>query len=428
MQTTLNKSFTAIALLATLQACVPELHEVEIDYFIGIKGVSETVVKVDDTIEVYIDWINSPVSEELSLAFDGITSKTLGLKNDSVLIAVSPSGWEAGELQLIHPNGAQCTWQGLHKNNHPQVKLVSTFKGAADDVVTISGKEFTASEKTTITINNHTCEIVEMLDTIIKFKVPDSCGNGLLRMHYWTASPENCTADKTFELGLFDYDIELQTRRKVRTYSAYSDHYLLERNASGIVNKRIHIDENSQATNRHDDLIYNAEGLLESITCFEAGTRYKYITYTREQSAQLLKVSTYNNDNQLQSRHQYTYNNDKIVDYSYYMQADGVYSIKLKYGYEYTNDKVLITQTEYNTDGTIKQQEQFENVEFDIYNRIWPDLGIPGFEKLHEYPLTRLGDMKFKTFYNQMGELVKIERQKACEEISIAYKFEYEEN
>jgi hypothetical protein len=41
MQSTLNKVFTTITLLATLQACIPELHEVEIDYFIGIKGVSE---------------------------------------------------------------------------------------------------------------------------------------------------------------------------------------------------------------------------------------------------------------------------------------------------------------------------------------------------------------------------------------------------
>jgi antitoxin component YwqK of YwqJK toxin-antitoxin module len=428
MQSTLNKLFTAITLLATLQACVPELHEVEIDYFIGIKGVSETVVKVDDTIEVFIDWINSPVTQELSLAFDGIPSKTLGLKNDSVLIVISPSGWEAGELQLSHPNGAQCTWQGLQKNNHPQVKLVSTFKGVADDVVSISGKEFTASVKTAITINNHLCEIVEMLDTIIKFKVPDSCGSGLLKMHYWTTSPENCTADKTFELGRFDYDLELQPQRKVKAYSAYYDHYLLERDASGKVNKRIHLDENGQATDRSDDLIYNADGLLESITCFESGTRYKYITYTREQSGQLLKVSTYNDDNQLQSRHQYTYSNDKIIDYSYYMQLDEVYSIKLKYEFEYTDNKVFITQTEYFSDGTIKQQQKFENVEFDVYNRVWPDLGILGFEKLHEYPLTRLGDIKFKTFYNQQGELVKIERQEACEEISTAYKFEYEEN
>lgn len=411
-----------------LQACVPELKEVKIDYFIGIKGVSEEVVKVDDTILVYINWINSPVTEELSLSFDGHPSKTLGLKNDSVLVAISPSGWETGELHLTHPNGAQCTWQGLQKDNHPQVKQVSTFKGVAGDVVTISGKEFTASEKTVISINNHPCEIIEMLDTIIKFKVPDSCGNGLLKMLYWTSGPENCTADKTFELGLFDYDIEDQPQKPVKAYSEYNNHYLLERDILGRVAKRIHTDENGSLTGLYDDFIYNAEGLLESITRFEEGNRYEYITYWRNEDATLLKVSAFNDANQLLYRDEYFYQDEKISSHSHYLWQEGAYYLQSETEYVYTDAGIIIRDDFYNTEGSIQNTVTYNNVEFDSYNGKWPDLGIPGFEKLSEYPLARIGNITFRTFYNPQGKLIRIEKQEACGESTIACEFEYEEN
>ena len=138
---------------------------IDTNYQIKVNGVSSSIVRIDDTISVYINWLNSDKTGEIKMNIDGIMTDIISV-DDTIINIKIPSGWESGELTITHPNGAEDTWWGgLEKQIYPIVYSVSNLTGVAGDKITLKGVEFLTPPRINVKINTQDCEIISKTDS-----------------------------------------------------------------------------------------------------------------------------------------------------------------------------------------------------------------------------------------------------------------------
>jgi hypothetical protein len=387
-----------------------------------ISGISKDTVRVNDTLAIYIDWQNSEITDQLIVEFDQEPAKILHLKSDTSLVVIVPPNWK-NELSVAHPNGWKDTWTKINKQNYPQVISVLPLTGKGDDVITLRGVDFRAVDNVAVLVNTLYCEIMERTDSVIKAKVPMGCGNGNIRLLYG-GTDASCKADITIDIGNFNYNFQSIGERQIVKYSEVGNNYLLERDDLGRVSKRIHLNEIGASGPCFDTLIYGDDGLLDKMSFFYNGLLRSYKIYARNNDGSILEVTEFYSNDKFSEKHEYYYLDGRLVQIIYYLEADWLKSNDV---FSYEGNRVTKTETHYTRTGDILNVWKTE-IELDIQNGFLPKIGMPGHEdEMDKYPYKHYATTNhYKNFYNEYGELIKVEWYLNCDFNMLKSSYEYE--
>jgi hypothetical protein len=372
---------------------------------IEITGVSSDTVRQSDTLMVYIDWMDSPKSENLEATIGKEQADVIGLKNDTTAMVIVPGGdwglWENGIIQIVHPNGAYSLWNGLVRKIHPLVYSVNPTQGKANDIITIKGKDFSSLTDMKISINTLKAEIIEFTDVLVKVKVPVGSGNGPIKILYGMMDYSSCQPIKV-EIGQFTYNFQTGTPKKVRRYTDYGNNYSLEKDAFGKVVKRIHMDDNWIPTNVYDVFVYDIGGMLDTMISYTNQGVNTFTVYSRNQDNSIIETTKYYNDI-LSEKYEYHYLNEQLVQLNYY-DSDGILEFSNQYTYD--GNKQHLTRNFYNKEtGQVGRIQEYD-AEYDLQNGILPDIGIPGYPYFNKYPYTSFDSSQDELVYDDFGNLV----------------------
>jgi hypothetical protein len=399
-------------------------EKVKVEYDIEITGTSKDTVRADDILGIYIDWKNSEPTDQVNVSIGDIGCQVLGLKDDSILSVKIPAGWgySSGNIHLKHPNGAEAWW-GIKKEGFPLVASVSAMSGIGGDIITITGKDFSFLFSLQVSINTLECEIKELNDTVMKVVVPTGCGNGPFRIYFGNKS-DNCYSKTWVDLGLFSYNFQSISERKVTKYSSYSKYYEIERDVLGRITKRVRFDSDGVPKGLYDTLFYGADGLLEKIIEFwDDGSINKYKIYEQNNDVSLIEVTIFDRDDEFVEKFEYNFLNRRLVQLNRYKTDNWLY---LTITYEYQGDHATITETSYTNTGTVSTV-YVSDTEYDTQNGFLPKVGIPGHEdEMDQYPYRYYGVYNCKNYYNEYGELIKADRYWHCEFDIIRNSYEYD--
>lgn len=403
---------------------------VENNYQIKINGVSSSNVRIDDTISVYINWLNSDKTGEIKMNVDGIKTDIISV-DDTIINIKIPSGWELGELTITHPNGAEdIWWGGLEKQIYPIVYSVSNLTGITGDKITLKGVDFLTPPRINVKINTQDCEINNKTDSTIIFTVPEFCGNGQVLLQYWKSSSNYCIPDIEKNCGIFEYQFNnLGYKRLIDEYTYLGLHYVLQRDSENRVIKRIITEPiHNYYKNTFDVITYNSNGYVDSIKRFNDSRLESYRIFERNNNNTQIEVSTFDSENNFHSKEEYHYINDRVAQINIHVNIDGTIYVGESLQYNYYGDSASCARKLFESNGAIRY-ENISTIKYDIYNNRLPNFDIPGYVEFgfDKHPVTSEGYSTYKSFYDEYGDLKRVEHYHSCDFEKIEYSFTYKE-
>jgi hypothetical protein len=403
---------------------------IDTNYQIKINGVSSSIVRIDDTISVYINWLNSDKTGEIKMNIDGIMTDIISV-DDTIINIKIPSGWEKGELKITHSNGAEDTWWGgLEKQIYPIVYSVSNLTGIAGDKITLKGIDFLSPPRINVKINTQDCDINSMTDSTIIFTVPEFCGNGQIQIQYWETASNYCIPDIEKNCGLFQYQFKsLNNKRIIEEYTYLGLHYELHRDSENRVIKRIITEPvYNSYKNTFDVITYNSNGYVDSIKFFNDSLLESYRIFERNNNNTQIEVSTFDSDNNFRSKEEYHYINERVAQINIHVKSEETIYIRESLQYDYKGDFASCVRKIFESNGSVSY-ESTTIIKYDIYNNTLPELGLPGYVELgfDKYPVIAEGYATYKTFYDEYGDLMRVEHYHSCDFEKTEYSFTYKE-
>ena len=328
---------------------------IDTNYQIKVNGVSSSIVRIDDTISVYINWLNSDKTGEIKMNIDGIMTDIISV-DDTIINIKIPSGWESGELTITHPNGAEDTWWGgLEKQIYPIVYSVSNLTGVAGDKITLKGVEFLTPPRINVKINTQDCEIISKTDSTIIFTVPEFCGNGKIQLQYWKSASNYCIPDVEKNCGLFEYQFKkITNNRIIKEYTYLGLRYELQRDSENRVIKRIITEPvHNSYKNTFDVITYNSNGYVDSIKFFNDSLLESYRIFERNNDNTQIEVSTFDSDNNFRSKEEYHYINERVAQINIHVKSEETVFIGESLQYDYKGDSASCVRKIFESNGLV---------------------------------------------------------------------------
>lgn len=417
----LRFSFFILLVVCVFIACEKTSNT---DYQIEITGVSSDYVSIDDTISIYVDWMNSEPTSDVKIFLDSTSIQIISVTDTIIKIKI-PSGWDdIATVTIEHPNGAQNTWWGaLEKEITAIIYTINPLTGVAGDEITIRGIDFLSIGNIEIVINTQECEINSISDSVIVFIVPDSCGNGPITMEYCDFSTsDNCSQNREDDFGIFTYNFPGKVTDTIITqYVCRGTQYTLERDAEGRVNKRI------TSSTIYETFSYNNNGYVDSIKLYNNDELSSYEVFARNSDNTQIEVTEHDGYHNCDINYEYHFLNNRIAQVNIYADYDTLVYLLESCQYEHNENITTETRKVFNSDGSIESESTSE-MKYDIYNGTFPDLGIPGYIQyaFYEYPQITDGCYTYKTYYNDWGGLVKVKFYNCNQELEwLEYSFTY---
>jgi len=436
----MKNSCLIILFLVALFSCQKE--EEETDYWFSISGASVDTISVGDTIDIYINWRNSEITENLQFTVQGdgekISGEVLGLRKDTILSIIIPK--YEGEncfLELYHPNGAIGFKSWTERKYLPTINKIYPMSGKAGDLITMEGKEITSGDSIEVWINAQKCEIVEADDDKILFKVPDKSGNGKVKLKYkspnvWLGNEE---FDHILNGGVFLYEWAGDTaiNSVIKTYTENNRTYELKRDELGRVVKRIWLKSgNNSYINTYDLYSYDNLGLLDSIKHYINDNLSHIEVYSRNSDNTIIVIDKFQDPNNFtkvsRKKEVYIVNNTVVQSNCYLLSSTGSLYLHDSEQYIYVDNLRKTSLTKFQENGTTEWISTYSE-EFDIYNGKKPEINIPGILRVDEYPIIYKVSPQgrpdqYYIEYNDNGKLVKNESKGHLPVIVNAYEYE----
>jgi hypothetical protein len=379
----------------------------EITYYFHVNGISKDSVVIGDTMDIYIDWENSLITEEVNIYSEETPCVSLGLQNDTTFRIIIPKDiLDRNCLYLYHPNGSDATFCTYFKKDNPKIASVSPLIGKGGDIITITGIDFSTGDSIGLKINSMHCERVSFSDTLMKFKVPEGCGNGKIKVLYWP-DYNYCNPEKSIEVGIFEYQFEaMPASSLVKNYYEYGIEYgEFERDVQGRIIKRKLIREYSTILeNTYEILSYGDNGLIDSIKLYSNEELLSYTLYQRNSNNTIIETSTYRTKTGFYEKFEHHYLDGKLIQLNWYLNYPEGIRHMFRNQYTYEDDKLVCIRDNYDINGELESQWKYNYV-LDIFNGTFPDVGIPGYGIRDIYPDLTYGYRYSTIKYDEYGRL-----------------------